>query len=235
MNRTPLGAAATVLAALLVLGLPIALSAAVKLPAVIGDHMVVQQGKPVAVWGWAATKRSRHGPVQRPGKEGRGRRRRQVARRLRPAPGGRSAARDRRARRGGPGDRRPRHPRRRGLGRLRPVQHGVGPVVAGQPRARDPAGEPSRAPPLPRPQADRVRAPRGRRGAVEGLHARRGPAVLGRGLPFRARAPQGARRPRRHDRFGLGRDAHRALDAAGGIRGLPRARADPRQTSGPVR
>ena len=54
MNTMRVRAAATVLAALLVLGLPITLSAAVKLPAVIGDHMVVQQGKPVAVWGWAA-------------------------------------------------------------------------------------------------------------------------------------------------------------------------------------
>ncbi len=29
------------------------LSAAIKLPSVLGDHMVVQRGKPVAVWGWA--------------------------------------------------------------------------------------------------------------------------------------------------------------------------------------
>lgn len=41
------------LAGLVLIGLPIALAAAVKLPAVIGDHMVVQQDKPVAVWGWA--------------------------------------------------------------------------------------------------------------------------------------------------------------------------------------
>jgi sialate O-acetylesterase len=40
-------------AALLTL-LPAALSADVKLPAVIGDHMVIQQGQPVNVWGWAA-------------------------------------------------------------------------------------------------------------------------------------------------------------------------------------
>ena len=33
--------------------LPLALAAKVKLPAVIGDHMVVQQGQPVTVWGWA--------------------------------------------------------------------------------------------------------------------------------------------------------------------------------------
>jgi sialate O-acetylesterase len=40
-------------AGLALIGLPLALSAAVRLPAVIGDHMVVQQDKPVAVWGWA--------------------------------------------------------------------------------------------------------------------------------------------------------------------------------------
>jgi len=38
---------------LLVAGFPLALAAQVKLPALIGDHMVVQQGQPVAVWGWA--------------------------------------------------------------------------------------------------------------------------------------------------------------------------------------
>jgi sialate O-acetylesterase len=38
---------------LVLIGLPLALPAAVKLPAVIGDHMVVQQDRPVAVWGWA--------------------------------------------------------------------------------------------------------------------------------------------------------------------------------------
>ena len=30
-----------------------AVSAAVRLPAVIGDNMVVQSGKPVPIWGWA--------------------------------------------------------------------------------------------------------------------------------------------------------------------------------------
>jgi len=39
--------------ALLWLGLPLALSAEVRLPAVIGDHMVLQQDKPVSIWGWA--------------------------------------------------------------------------------------------------------------------------------------------------------------------------------------
>jgi sialate O-acetylesterase len=35
------------------IGLPLALAAEVKLPAVIGDHMVVQQDKPVSIWGRA--------------------------------------------------------------------------------------------------------------------------------------------------------------------------------------
>ncbi len=41
------------LALIAVVGLPPALAADVKLPAVIGDHMVIQQDKPVAIWGWA--------------------------------------------------------------------------------------------------------------------------------------------------------------------------------------
>ena len=51
-----LGAAALAAIALLsaVLAAPPVAAAAVRLPALIGDHMVVQQGKPVAVWGWAA-------------------------------------------------------------------------------------------------------------------------------------------------------------------------------------
>jgi sialate O-acetylesterase len=43
-----------IIAAILIAVLPGALAAQVRLPAVIGDHMVVQQDKPVAVWGWAA-------------------------------------------------------------------------------------------------------------------------------------------------------------------------------------
>jgi len=42
-----------VLVLLLSTALPIAVSAEVKLPAVIGNHMVIQQDKPVSVWGWA--------------------------------------------------------------------------------------------------------------------------------------------------------------------------------------
>ena len=41
------------LAVILAAGWAGGLAAQVKLPAVIGDHMVVQQDKPVAVWGWA--------------------------------------------------------------------------------------------------------------------------------------------------------------------------------------
>jgi sialate O-acetylesterase len=45
--------AGAVAAAWLMIGMPLAVSAGVKLPAVIGDHMVIQQDKPVSVWGWA--------------------------------------------------------------------------------------------------------------------------------------------------------------------------------------
>jgi sialate O-acetylesterase len=42
-----------ILSAASTLGLAVFLQAQVRLPAVIGDHMVVQQDKPVVVWGWA--------------------------------------------------------------------------------------------------------------------------------------------------------------------------------------
>ena len=45
--------ASVALISLLWTALPLALAAEVKLPALIGDHMVVQQGKPVTIWGWA--------------------------------------------------------------------------------------------------------------------------------------------------------------------------------------
>jgi sialate O-acetylesterase len=45
--------AGVVFLSLLCAGLPLALAAEVKLPAVIGDHMVIQQDKPVSIWGWA--------------------------------------------------------------------------------------------------------------------------------------------------------------------------------------
>ena len=34
-------------------GLPHSLWAEIRLPAIIGDHMVIQQDKPVSIWGWA--------------------------------------------------------------------------------------------------------------------------------------------------------------------------------------
>lgn len=53
MNHAHKRLAALALAILFAVALPAALAAEVKLPAVIGDHMVVQQDKPVAIWGWA--------------------------------------------------------------------------------------------------------------------------------------------------------------------------------------
>jgi sialate O-acetylesterase len=44
---------ALVLGHLLCLAVFVSLPAEVRLPAVIGDHMVIQQAKPVSVWGWA--------------------------------------------------------------------------------------------------------------------------------------------------------------------------------------
>jgi sialate O-acetylesterase len=57
MNRKNTGAVrrglTLALAAVSIMGLAALLPAQVRLPSVIGDHMVVQQDKPVAVWGWA--------------------------------------------------------------------------------------------------------------------------------------------------------------------------------------
>ncbi|RPJ03475.1 MAG: hypothetical protein EHM31_00680, partial [Candidatus Aminicenantes bacterium] len=52
-DRGVLGLRTSLLAVVTLLGLAALLPAQVRLPAVIGDHMVVQQDKPVAVWGWA--------------------------------------------------------------------------------------------------------------------------------------------------------------------------------------
>jgi len=45
--------AALAVAGVLACGLPPALAAQVRLPAVVGDHMVIQQDQPVTIWGWA--------------------------------------------------------------------------------------------------------------------------------------------------------------------------------------
>lgn len=46
---------ALMLAPLFCLAVCASLSAEVRLPAVIGDHMVLQQEKPVTIWGWAGS------------------------------------------------------------------------------------------------------------------------------------------------------------------------------------
>ena len=53
MIRTKNGAIGLALVAVSLLGGASLLPAQVRLPAVIGDHMVIQQDKPVTIWGWA--------------------------------------------------------------------------------------------------------------------------------------------------------------------------------------
>jgi len=53
MTRRKIALAGVVSLSLLCFVLTAGLTAQVKLPAVFGDHMVIQQGKPAAVWGWA--------------------------------------------------------------------------------------------------------------------------------------------------------------------------------------
>ncbi len=53
MKLARIGAGPAALALISILALASGLGAEIKLPAVFGDHMVVQQDKPVIVWGWA--------------------------------------------------------------------------------------------------------------------------------------------------------------------------------------
>ena len=53
MIRKKIRIIAPTLIALVWVGLPHSLWAEIRLPAIIGDHMVIQQGKPVSIWGWA--------------------------------------------------------------------------------------------------------------------------------------------------------------------------------------
>ncbi|MGA2533260.1 MAG: sialate O-acetylesterase [Candidatus Aminicenantales bacterium] len=53
MNHGTKRLASLAFISLLCAALPPALAAEVRLPAVIGDHMVIQQAQPVTVWGWA--------------------------------------------------------------------------------------------------------------------------------------------------------------------------------------
>ncbi len=51
MNRTAIDILVTFTA--LLLTPPAVLHGAIRLPAVISDHAIIQAGKPVAFWGWA--------------------------------------------------------------------------------------------------------------------------------------------------------------------------------------
>ena len=156
------------------------LAAVIKLPSVIGDHMVVQRDKPVAVWGWAAPAESivvRMGSAEATVKAG---------------PDGLFAAtlpalkaggplRADRARRQEPGCDRSRHPGRRGLGLLRAIQHGMAVVLGRHTDPRSFAGRSSPPAALPRPQADLGRPARRHRYDVDALHSPRRP---GRSRPW---------------------------------------------------
>ena len=112
MNRRNSGVLGLALAVVSLLGFAAFLPAQVRLPSVIGDHMVVQQDKPFAVWGWAG--KAEAVTVLFNGQE-----KQAVAaadgtwrRCFRSAQGGRGPARTDRPRLEEPGDRRQGHPRR---------------------------------------------------------------------------------------------------------------------------
>ena len=102
-----------------------AVPAAVKLPAVIGDNMVLQRGQPVPIWGWADKGEEVTVAVAgqtlttKAGDDGRWKV-------VLGQAGRRPAAGNDRQRLVRQRDHAEEHPRRRGLGLLRPVEHGNG-------------------------------------------------------------------------------------------------------------
>ena len=225
------------LAALSLSWLAAGLSAQVRLPAVIGDHMVVQQDKPVAVWGWAG--KNEPVTVLFNGQE-----KRTVAAadgtwRVVFDPLKAEAAK-------GPLEMTVRGAKGPAIV-VKDILVGEVWVCSGQsnmemghvtwlpdPVPGHPAGRQSEHAPLPRPQAH---GRHGRRttSPPSGSPARPRfrPAFLHGRLLFRPGAPQAAGRPRRPDRFVLGRNANRALDAAGRVRRRPGGEAHPRRVRPP--
>ena len=184
--------------------------AEVRLPALVGSHMVLQRDVPARVWGWAApgetvTVALADGPPA----AGHHRCRRQVDGRPAGAARRRSVHDD--DRRGFEHD----HARRRlvgrGVGRLRPVEHGVAPA-AGHGRVRGRASRVRRPAALHRGEGDVARAQGGRERPVARVRRVLGRGVLGGGVLLRpGRPPRDLRegRPRAHV---VGRHAGRGMD-----------------------
>ena len=202
-----------------------AASAAVKLPALIGDNMVLQRGQPVPIWGWAdkgeevtvTVAGQKH--VTKAGDDGRWK---VTLDKLDSRP----AARNDRQRLIRQHNYRQAHPGRRGLGLLRPVEHGDGLggvndaakeiAAAKYPRIRLFTVEMAKA----AQPADR------RERQLEALlsanrRRRRLGRILGGGLFLRASIAQRTESADRPDQHFLGRHAGRVLDQPQGPEANP--------------
>ena len=198
-------------------------SAAVSLPAVLGEHMVVQRERPLHLWGQAE-------PGETVTAGFRGDSRRAVADEL-----GRWSLHLPPSGAGGPftldRERVEHDPARRRLGGRRvgrrgPVEHGVATRRRGGRARRGPAGRPPPGP-LPAGDAGHVALPaRGRRDrGLEGLHPADRAEGLGGGLLLRARRPPASPGAGGTHRRVLGRCAARRVHPAHDARGRPGAAA----------
>ncbi len=212
----------SLLSVVLALAICPAARAEVRLPALVGSHMVLQRDAPSRVWGWATPAETVRVSIGAVARRGDGGGRRPVERRP-PAAARRRAVH--------PHDRRAQHDRargrvvRRGVGRLRPVQHGVAArAVDGRPRGR---GGRLRRPAAVHRGEGHVAPAEGRRDRpVVALRRDDRARLLGGGLLLRPGPPP---RPGGQDRprpLLLGRDARRGVDEPRGPRRRALAAAD---------
>ena len=191
-----------------------------SLASLLGDHMVLQRGRPHPLWGWddpgvpvyAHRRRQRRDP--RRGERGDGARRHVAARMPgaragRPVPlaDPRQRRADARGRRGG-----------RGVAGLGPVEHGVSTRPGPGRRAGGSPGAVARASYVQGRQRGRARAPASGRRSVARVSPGNGRRVLGHRLLLRPRARGQTRGPGRDHRCELGRYARRGLDQQGSAR-----------------
>ncbi len=206
-----------------------AASAAVKLPAVIGSDMVLQQGVALPIWGWADKGEDSDRQRCRANRQRQSRRRwplESVAGKARSHARSKAAGDDRQGlvRRH---DHAQEHPHRRSLGLLRPVEHGDGHRGRQRRRRGNQGGRFSSDSPVHRAEAEGPRTGEGCEIEVGGMQPedgrrRRLGRLLRGGLLFRPRFAQGAEGARRTDSHFMGRHAGRTVDQ----QEIARCRAD---------
>ena len=206
-----------------------AASAAVKLPAMIGDNMVLQRGQPVPIWGWAdkgeevTVTVAGQKQVAKAGDDGRWKVK------LDKLTVG-LAARNDGQRLIRQCDHRQEHPGRRGLGLLRPVEHANGPRRRQRRRERDRRREVPANPAVHCRNGESGAAGHGCERQLEALFSasrwhRHLERILGDGLSLRASIAQRIESADRPDQHFLWRHAGRVLDEPQSLGGESRTEA----------